>query len=792
MPSFASYPSSLPYFAELHDEGLLSGLIAGLKGRRVRVKKAPANQGKAPANPFMNYYDRLVNKAHTDNGAVIHASTLDSCVDLYYASDRLSSRHEKQKLYEDAWTADPEMTLHIIFYMRSIHRGQSLIDGFMDAFFWLVRYHPRTALANLHVLIDGTVRTDAALMALRRRERMKAKAEREGWELMDDDKEEELLERRDFKTHGYWKDLCTILTIYAQGEITGPIGSDDYKALKWPRMARSANRLKVYSHRRARYAARKNMDPEMAKKEIERSLERVKEYNAKKQVEAKEKRHEIRKRRNDHVAYLLHEHKTYRALHFTIARLFANQLKTDMAQLQKNKAAVQENRLKGKYALGFNLSLAAKWAPSLGNCHDKHTFLATSIAELLFPPKSHQGPGESREHYLNKVRDLYRKQYLIPLREAIDLVEHYLKEGKWDQLDLGHVPAVCLQNNLALFFKHAPDMVTGYLDKVAKGKKKVSGETITPNSLVYRILSGTSERMSEIMTALPSAGERLKEAVLKLANGQWNTLIEGLRNTSLLDAKDGLKERVDLGECIAICDVSGSMYGSRGKGENTPLYAAIGLSLVIANLAKPPFNGALITFSHKPTLFHIDTSLPFSKQVYEIESKMEAGFNTNLESVFLDVLLPMAIENKLKQEDMVKRLFIFTDMEFDENGQNHGIHYDSEAYRKRHETTYDSICRKYREAGYEPPEMVWWNLAGCSSASLENLDAPVTKDQVGVKMLSGLSASMVKTFLDGDDPVDNNSSKAAPEKKSPKRETPLDFVKRAVYHESFKGLIIVD
>lgn len=791
MPTFASYPSSLPYFAELHDEGLLNGLIAGLKGRRVRINKAPAKQGEAPNHPFMNYYDRLVNMAHTDNGAVIHASTLDSCVDLYYASDRLSNRHEKQKLYKDAWSADPELTLHIIFYMRSIHRGQRLIDGFMDAFCWLIQYHPRTALANLHVLIDGTIRTDAALMALRRRERKKAKAEREGWELMDDDKEEDLLERRDFKTHGYWKDLCTILTIYAQGEITGPVGSDDYKALKWPRMARSENRWNVWSIRKGKYYARKNMDPKTAKKEIEITLEKVKEYNAKKQAEAKEKRHEIRKRRNDHVVYLLHEHKTYRALHFTIARLFANQLKTDMAQLQKNKAAVQENRLKGKYALGFNLSLAAKWAPSLGNCHDKHTFLATSIAELLFPPKSHQDPGESREHYLNKVRDLYRKQYLTPLREAIDLVEHYLKEGKWDQLDLGHVPAVCLQKNLALFFKHAPDMVTRYLDEVAKGKKKVSGETITPNSLVYRIYAGNTEQMSKIMAALPSASERLREAVLKLVNGQWNTLIEGLRNTSLLNTKDGLQERVDLGECMAICDVSGSMYTSGGKAEDTPLYAAIGLSLVIANLAKPPFNGALITFSQRPTLFHIDTSLPFSKQVYEIRNKMEAGLNTNLESVFLDVLLPMAIENKLKQEDMVKRLFIFTDMEFDENRPNYGIYDDSEAYRKRHETTYDSICHKYREAGYEPPEMIWWNLAGYASASLKNLDAPVTKDQVGVKMLSGLSASMVKTFLDGDDPADNNKRKDTL-KKSSKEETPQDFVKRAVYHESFKGLIIVD
>ncbi|CEG80919.1 hypothetical protein RMATCC62417_15181 [Rhizopus microsporus] len=60
--------------------------------------------------------------------------------------------------------------------------------------------------------------------------------------------------------------------------------------------------------------------------------------------------------------------------------------------------------------------------------------------------------------------------------------------------------------------------------------------------------------------------------------------------------------------------------------------------------------------------------------------------------------------------------------------------------------------------------------------------APVKKDDAGVKMLAGYSANMLKTFLDGDDIGEDKA----------KQETPLDFAKKAVYHESFKDLVVVD
>ncbi|KAG1474473.1 hypothetical protein G6F56_000341 [Rhizopus delemar] len=790
MPSFTDFPSALPYFAELHNKDSLNTLVLGLKSDVLQEKP---KEEQEPSHPFMEVFDHVANLSLTDNGAVTNALTKDPCLDLYYAVDRVSNPEELWSLYEKSWASDPEFTLHTLYYTRSIPRGKSLNTPFFTGFFWLLQHHPRTALDNLHVLVDGTVRTNSALKESLKEKKKKAEAEEEGWEFTDEEKEREELERRDFKTHGCWKDLCTLLTIAAQGEMEGP-KNDVYKALKWPRMFRDISAKKdTQKARRVRYEARKAMTEEDAQKDRELAIQKCKEKNAVNKVAAKESRTKVCKERNDNVAGLLKNDKSYRALHFIIATLFADQLKKDMVQLKKNEADIKQGKLKGRHALGFNLSLVAKWAPSLCNSHDKHTFLATSIAENIFPPERNQAAEESREHYLNKVRDLYRKEYLIPLRKALDLTEHYMAKDKWAGVDYGHIPSICFQNNMARFFFHAPDSVMDFLDEVAQGTKKVSGETVTPNNLVHRVCNPVRVKNIEKFTSkVPDSIERLATAEKNLANGQWDTLLKGLRDTSQLNVKKDIEsKKTDLGECIAICDVSGSMSWANVEEENKPYYAAIGLSLVITNLAKPPFNGAVITFSSEPTLHKIDTSLPFSDQVQGLTS-MFAGMNTDLQAVFIDVLLPMAIKHKLKQEDMVKRLFIFTDMQFDEGDLN----------SNQFETTYEFIRRKYEEAGYKVPEIVWWNLSGENTCKADDINAPVTKDQEGTIMLSGFSSSMLKTFLDGDaeNVVDKEEKKEKEKEKEDKdkeegdkqRTTPIEFARKAVYHESFGSLTIVD
>lgn len=55
--------------------------------------------------------------------------------------------------------------------------------------------------------------------------------------------------------------------------------------------------------------------------------------------------------------------------------------------------------------------------------------------------------------------------------------------------------------------------------------------------------------------------------------------------------------------------------------------------------------------------------VPCMSQVQDVKG-MEWGMNTNLQAVF-ELILQKALAAALKPEDMVKTLFIFSDMEFD-------------------------------------------------------------------------------------------------------------------------------
>lgn len=104
--------------------------------------------------------------------------------------------------------------------------------------------------------------------------------------------------------------------------------------------------------------------------------------------------------------------------------------------------------------------------------------------------------------------------------------------------------------------------------------------------------------------------------------------------------------------------------------------------------------------------------------------------NTDFQKVF-DRILEVVVAAKLSEEQMIKRLFVFSDMEFDKASFNPW------------ETDYQVIQKKFRKHGYEKvPEIVFWNL-GNSSAT------PVKATQNGVAMLSGYSKNLMNLFLEG-------------------------------------------
>ena len=108
---------------------------------------------------------------------------------------------------------------------------------------------------------------------------------------------------------------------------------------------------------------------------------------------------------------------------------------------------------------------------------------------------------------------------------------------------------------------------------------------------------------------------------------------------------------------------------------------------------------------------------------------MDWGGNTNFQAVF-DLLLDLAVGANLPPSEMIRTIFVFSDMEFDACGG------------RGYETDYQLIKRKYSEAGYPMPQIVFWNLRG------GNRSKPVTKNEAGVALVSGFSGQMMRVFLE--------------------------------------------
>jgi len=49
--------------------------------------------------------------------------------------------------------------------------------------------------------------------------------------------------------------------------------------------------------------------------------------------------------------------------------------------------------------------------------------MAASIAEFLFPARQHQAEGEPYQAYVARIKSLYHKQVLVPLRKCLDVPE---------------------------------------------------------------------------------------------------------------------------------------------------------------------------------------------------------------------------------------------------------------------------------------------------------------------------------------------------------------------------------
>lgn len=394
----------------------------------------------------------------------------------------------------------------------------------------------------------------------------------------------------------------------------------------------------------------------------------------------------------------------YRSLFDCIADLFAGLLKTDLECLNANEM--------------YKISLAAKWCPSVDSSYDKTTLICEAIARRMFSRDEYEGVEES--HYAYRIRDRLRKQVLVPLRKALALPEVYMSAKEWNHLKYNRVASVAMTNYKTLFEKHDSERFREFLEDVKSGKKKMAAGALLPHKIISQ-LNDDGEVGAEV------------------AELQWARMVEDV-------AKKGKMKN-----SLAVCDVSGSMAG-------VPMEVCVALGLLVSELNEEPWKGKVITFSENPQL-HLVTGSSLREKTKFI-TEMDWGMNTDFQKVF-DRILEVAVENNLSNDQMIKRLFVFSDMEFDSavHTENSDMDSDSEVdyysapyeerlniakerSKKKWETDYEVVQRKYKENGFENvPEIVFWNLRDSSAT-------PVAAKQKGVALVSGFSKNLLNLFLE--------------------------------------------
>ncbi|XP_010024191.3 uncharacterized protein LOC104414726 [Eucalyptus grandis] len=507
-----------------------------------------------------------------------------------------------------------------------------------------------------------------------------------------------------FAEFGYFKDLPEILYRLLEGPDIRAKQKSEWQERKGTKSRRQLESVPGFSCRDKSRRKKGRNSSRTATASVPKEVRVA--YAAARDREQKQKASELRNKKRIAMARKLMERYKrdgdFRFLHDKVSWHFAHCLMADLEFLKSGEIN--------------KISLAAKWCPSLDSSFDLVTLLCESIAKRVFPRErfpEYQGLEEA--HYAYRVRDRLRKDALVPLRRVLELPEVYMSAGRWGDVPYNRVASVAMKLHKDKFLKHDRERFQTYLADVKSGKATIAAGALLPHEIVASLSD-------------PDTGE--------VAELQWKRMVEDLSKVGKLE------------NCIAVCDVSGSMSG-------TPMEVSVALGLLVSELSQEPWKGKVITFSEFPQLHAIQGEDLRSKT--EFIETMEWGANTDFQAVF-DRILEVATAGKLRAEEMVRKVFVFSDMEFDQASWNPW------------ETDYEAITRKFGERGYGAavPQIVFWNLRDSRST-------PVAVKQAGVALVSGFSKNLMKMFLEDEGNI-----------------SPLAIMEAAISGEEYQDLVVVD
>jgi len=301
---------------------------------------------------------------------------------------------------------------------------------------------------------------------------------------------------------------------------------------------------------------------------------------------------------------------------------------------------------------------------------------------------------------LTKFLELTPKQYRKLIVGLTSVVESKMCAKDWEAINFSHVPSVASARYQKAFGRNAKEAYSAYIAELKKPvaeradpKVKINAGAVYPYDVVKSVVKGNAA----------------------VADEQWKALPNFIGDARIMP----------------MVDVSGSM-GSLHYSHSAlqPIDIAVSLGLYCADKNTGDFKDLFLTFSGKPKMEHLKGTL--SQKMTQM-AKAHWEMNTNLHAAF-DEILKIAVKGKVAEKDMPQMMLILSDMQFDSCTK-----YDDSAMQM--------IKRKYKDAGYNVPKIVFWNV---SMYGKENGNTPVKFDERGTAHVSGFSPAIMKSVLAND------------------------------------------
>lgn len=345
--------------------------------------------------------------------------------------------------------------------------------------------------------------------------------------------------------------------------------------------------------------------------------------------------------------------------------------------------------------------------PEIGRWDDVFSFKTTEMKEAAFTLigdaiKSGDGLAAKWSPRKGDTAVAFRKflgwspkTYRKTLVNLTKVVETAMCANTWDDINFSHVPSLASARYKKAFNRHTPKFAE-YVAALVKGDPtvKVNAGAVFP----YDVLKGVGNFNYD---------KTEKGHVV----AQWDALPNYIGDANILP----------------LVDVSGSMDCSAGSnGSITCMDVAVSLGLYISDKNTGKFKDTFITFSAQPELLTLRGNI-VEKALQMVNSKW--GMSTNLHAAF-ELILNLAIKFSLPASEMPEILLILSDMQFDSCAR-----FDDSAM--------EMIERKYNDAGYTTPKIVFWNLQASGNV-------PVASHKSGAALVSGFSPSLVTSILKAD------------------------------------------